>query len=499
MATDGVRELSQVQSMMKMLLEFTDDSFGAAAQIFKSYKADPAKRELAKLINLGETKSLVVSSERAGRVAKAFEEGGVQFEKFNHPLGGGLNGTEFVFKAEDEKAVRDMIRNGTIRDVLDYYDNREGGQVSKKDMLEETKGNYGSIGPLNEAEAFLVEHYSKKMNVPITMDTSIDGTSRVFFAGGDAARMDRISREVEKDLNGEGGEVVRKQVEWESHNDAKMLNRIINDYDDPENGKRMPKGTIIVSENGYRIDVRRRDYLITRPNGTTVALSRNPRKLERISTEDGGVRDGQAVRTQKILEGEIGGMKRMAILSPEGAARYDRGGEIEKRQIVENAQRESGRPEITDYDREAIRRNLERRELIEAKLAVDARPKVAVMTDPYCVDEGYAEFTHRDIANVEAMKTLTDKEKEALTKIRSGTITEADLDMVIPDSEIENFDRHEQDFTNRTLGDVGVFQMDERDYEPDHAFEDEDLDIGFYDEQYGHDDVEVPDFDEHER
>ena len=121
------------------------------------------------------------------------------------------------------------------------------------------------------------------------------------------------------------------------------------------------------------------------------------------------------------------------------------------------------------------------------------------MTDPYCVDEGYAEFTHRDIANVEAMKTLTDKEKEALTKIRNGTITEADLDMVIPDREIENFDRHEQDFTNRTLGDVGVVQMDERDYEPDHAFEDEDLDIGFYDEQYGHDDVEVPDFDEHER
>jgi hypothetical protein len=119
-----------------MFLEFADDSLGAIAQICKSFKVDPARRDLAKLINMGETASLRVPSERAGVIKKALEDADVTFERFNLSINGGGTATEFIFPKVYEEKVLELMRNGTIKDAVELYENRPGGQVSRKDILE---------------------------------------------------------------------------------------------------------------------------------------------------------------------------------------------------------------------------------------------------------------------------------------------------------------------------------------------------------------------------
>jgi hypothetical protein len=488
MPTDGQRELSQAQSVVKMFLEFADDSLGAIAQICKSFKVDPARRDLAKLINMGETASLRVPSERAGVIKKALEDADVTFERFNLSINGGGTATEFIFPKVYEEKVLELMRNGTIKDAVELYENRPGGQVSRKDILEQSQGNYGSVGPLDEAEAMLMEDYAKRMNVPIAMDASEDGRATVFFSAGDRGQIDRISREIIKDLDGKSGEILRKQLLWESHNDAQMINRAINDYKDPENGQKLEKGSAFVSENGYRIDVRRSDFFITRPDGTTEAISKNPEKITRIVHEG---ESGPIIRSGRLLEAEMAGMKGIVYLDASTADRFTTMNEKERQNLIREEQYKAGRSPITEMDKEELRRSAERRDLIEAKLAIERPPEVAVKVSPYCVDQSVSEYMKDNEANIRECRDLDSRERDLIQKIRNGTAKDSEIDKAVSDDRIKNIDRFDPDFASRPLGEVGVFEKEERDYEPDHAFEEEGLDMSFYDEQYGRVDEDI--------
>ena len=228
---------------------------------------------------------------------------------------------------------------------------KEAGWISKDAVMIRGEGHIKSYEDLDYAQAVLFLRKAEESGLGIHVREVAQGKYDVFFAEKDAPEMVRISSSVAYDLSGKGGDILRRQMQYQEENSCRIAERAA--WTEPDT-KGIP--FYIVARNG---DIAKRD-------AATFTYELDGEHRQRYCL--------QAVKNEKQINTITALMDRPVDLTPEQFAAYAKLGEKERAAYLDKIDKEHGCPDITAGEQDILRQKEESRSLIEEKL-LQANPE----------------------------------------------------------------------------------------------------------------------------
>ena len=213
------------------------------------------------------------------------------------------------------------------------------------------EGHIKSYEDLTYAQAVLFLRKAEESGIGIHIREAEQGRYDVFFAEKDAPEMVRISSSVAYDLSGKGGEILRRQMEYQEKNSCRIAERAAWPGPDVES-----RPFYIVARNG---DIAKRD-------AATFTYEMHGLHGQRYCL--------QAVKNEKQINTITALMDRPVDMTPKQFATFAKLNGKERAAYLDKIDKEHGCPDITAGEQEILRQKEENRSLIEKKL-LQANPE----------------------------------------------------------------------------------------------------------------------------
>lgn len=249
----------------------------------------------------------------------------------------------FIVRAGDQEALFNTNR------AIDQA--KEAGWISKDAVMIRGEGHIKSYEDLTYAQAVLFLRKAEESGIGIHIREAEQGRYDVFFAEKDAPEMVRISSSVAYDLSGKGGEILRRQMEYQEKNSCRIAERAAWPGPDVES-----RPFYIVARNG---DIAKRD-------AATFTYEMHGLHGQRYCL--------QAVKNEKQINTITALMDRPVDMTPKQFATFAKLNGKERAAYLDKIDKEHGCPDITAGEQEILRQKEENRSLIEKKL-LQANPE----------------------------------------------------------------------------------------------------------------------------
>lgn len=249
----------------------------------------------------------------------------------------------FIVRAGDQEALFNTNR------AIDQA--KEAGWISKDAVMIRGEGHIKSYEDLAYAQAVLFLRKAEESGIGIHIREAEQGRYDVFFAEKDAPEMVRISSSVAYDLSGKGGEILRRQMEYQEKNSCRIAERAAWPGPDVES-----RPFYIVARNG---DIAKRD-------AATFTYEMHGLHGQRYCL--------QAVKNEKQINTITALMDRPVDMTPKQFATFAKLNGKERAAYLDKIDKEHGCPDITAGEQEILRQKEENRSLIEKKL-LQANPE----------------------------------------------------------------------------------------------------------------------------
>lgn len=337
------------------------------------------------------------------------------------------------------------------RDKVMNVFNKDESYINNSNLMKYSSNNVMEFTTSDEATAYMFMKRCKVNNVPVKIDSVSDirNKSEMFkirFAAKDLEKMNAIRRNVVIDMTDDANQIRRRQIQYESSSTLKNLNETMN----LENA-----GGYIVGENGMTIKVDKNAVSIIDQEGN----------IERVIK-------GQSDTSQKIF-----GNKVLSTITSMGATTYLTAEEYseylkteEKRDFLIDVQRKDGRPELTESEKEILKKSEIQREKIEAKLIQDHPDEVRVNLNDYNNEESFETFKTNEKINYEVSHDIEESQYsdpnflDDARALNDGLVAETpevdieadvmfddiqneDIDVNIPDDMDHSIEDFEEDLT----------------------------------------------------
>lgn len=266
--SDGVREMTLVLQFVSSLQSFTDAWLDTACSMMRAYLSkDPVSKMLAESIEQGNGAVGYVPTEDADELISRLKKEGVQCSQ-GCPFitSEGKRMTAVAYHLDDAEKAQNIISDYNaavaqkINGMPDAFKATKGGLVTPLDMNRYSGSLIRQIDKtVDQDTAMVMAQYAKRAGVPLYMDgPGYDDCYRVYFAERDQQKMDRICREVSKDMSGRSGQFLHREMQWE--NDLYMNTR-----EHLFNEEKMKPKTAIVSQDGSMIVAGKIDSINGKP------------------------------------------------------------------------------------------------------------------------------------------------------------------------------------------------------------------------------------------
>lgn len=249
----------------------------------------------------------------------------------------------FIVRAGDQEALFNTNR------AIDQA--KEAGWISKDAVMIRGEGHIKSYEDLTYAQAVLFLRKAEESGIGIHIREAEQGRYDVFFAEKDAPEMVRISSSVAYDLSGKGGEILRRQMEYQEKNSCRIAERAAWPGPDVES-----RPFYIVARNG---DIAKRDT-------ATFTYEMHGLHGQRYCL--------QAVKNEKQINTITALMDRPVDMTPKQFATFAKLNGKDQAAYLDKIDKEHGCPDITAGEQEILRQKEENRSLIEKKL-LQANPE----------------------------------------------------------------------------------------------------------------------------
>ena len=266
--SDGVREMTLTLQFISSLQSFTDAWLDATCSMLRAYLSkDPVAEELAKSIEQGNGAVGYVPTEDAEEIIAKMRKEGVQCSQgCPFVTTEGKHMTAVAYHLDDaEKAQNIMSEYNAavaqrINGMPDAFKATKGGLTTPLDMNRYSGSLVRQVEKTVDQEtAMVMAQYAKRAGVPLYMDgPGYDNRYRVYFAERDQQKMDRICREVSKDMSGKSGEFLRREMQWENDLYMKTREHLFDD-------KKMKPKSAVVSQDGSMIIAGKIDSINGKP------------------------------------------------------------------------------------------------------------------------------------------------------------------------------------------------------------------------------------------
>lgn len=266
-----------------------------------------------------------------------------------------LRKQDIPFLTTKTKSGRDavIVREGdqeTLFNINRAIDqSKEPGWVSKDAVMIRGEGHIKSYEDLTYAQAVLFLRKAEESGLGIHVREAEQGKYDVFFAEKDAPEMVRISSSVAYDLAGKGGDILRRQLEYQEKNSCRIAERAAW----PEPGLK-DSSFYIVARNG---DIAKRD-------AATFTYEMNDGRQYRI----------QAAKNEKQINTVTALMDRPVDLTPEQFAAFAKLDEKGRAAYLDRIDQEHGYCSFTLEEQAILQQKEASRSLIEEKL-LQANPE----------------------------------------------------------------------------------------------------------------------------
>lgn len=384
MASDVDRNVNMLFKVAFLGLKSVTSLEAVAYHTLEYMNRDPDAKILKKHIDKGGNLSFSVCQpeyeQELDRRMK--QEGIIHFKSSTATLGGNKI---FMFAEKDAKAVEQILSEMRL-------EHGKGGLLDKQMMNDLSEGSLKKITGLNKYEATMFCDMAKGNGINVALENPDTGTYNLVYRMEDQNKINNMKMTIaiqEADPLVYSG--IRKQLDFE---EKKMLGLM-----DEAEKYQSNKPYYLIDLDGNIACIKEEKVTFWEPGGQQIVI--NSDDLDRNET----------VRSM------IGTMNNPAKFRQEEMEWYNNLTPQSKVNAVIGRDKESGRPDLTNEEIEAMRKMQDARELYEAKLAMD-NPDLELYSYSYLNNEmKMAEFVEYEKINAEFVHDKTESMEQEVPVI----------------------------------------------------------------------------------
>lgn len=222
--SDGTKEMTIVLQFIGTMQKFADAWIDMACTLMRAYLSkDPVSQAIADSLEKGNGAVAYMATEDAPEIMEKLKKEGVTCSKgVSFVTTEGTRMTAVAYHLDDAAKVQGVLSDyhvaiaQRIDGVPDAFLATKSGLVTPLDMNRYSGALVKQVGKtLDQDTAIVTAQYAKRAGVPLYMEgPGSDGRYRVYLAERDQKKMDRIIREVSKDMTGHSGDFLKRRAEW---------------------------------------------------------------------------------------------------------------------------------------------------------------------------------------------------------------------------------------------------------------------------------------------
>lgn len=472
---NGTKEMTLVLQFTETLQRFADAYIDMACTLMRAYLSkDPVSQALAKSLEEGNGAVAYMATEDSDEILKKMKQEGITCSKgISFITTEGKRMTAVAYHLDDAEKVQNILSDYNaaiaqrIDGVPDAFKATKSGLITPLDMNRYSGSLVKQVGKtVDQDTSIIMAHYAKRAGVPLYMEgPGADNKYRVFYAERDQKKMDRIIREVSKDMTGRSGEFLKRRAEWSDDLYMKTRDHLFDD-------KKMVSKSAIVSQDGSAIVAGKIDS----KNGKPIYHDGEPQfssmRYYTIIDKYGECsyikRPPDTKLNEARLETALAKMKDPIPLKPESFVAFSKMESHEQWSYVIEVQRnEYDAPICSPREMQAIAEERTMNDEAENALEADAERENDIPPEKYRDDMAEFGFTQEEMEQFESMSQnaapLSDQSidyADDVTRTFDGMHTEDAVinfkQMVeITEADVEKQEIDENDLDERESPDLG--------------------------------------------
>lgn len=346
-------------------------------QAMKMFDGNGSVRAMNKLIKNNETEYVMCDVDEMQTLKSRLEKKGVGVDK---DTGKKMEGVLAVMVKDENGKERGMVvynkkyHDLVVNTIRAFNAERQGGIVDFKSLDTYSDGRMKTINNIDKNELMLFDKQCKAYGVPYAIQGPENGKYEISFADRDRDEMERIRLDTATALTGKSAPIYIKQLEYENQTQLNIRQSVLTGKD-KESNENIKVGTVVVDRDGRKIEFTKRGVMCT---------DEFSQKFYKRDKPD----------FKKSVDSFFCDMNKPVILEKDEYAKYKL--EYNKEYFLIKAEKQQGRPELSQEEMSILANELKQRDIIEKKLMKEHPTDFKERLENYSIEEATFDFDEKE-------------------------------------------------------------------------------------------------------